>query len=303
MTAITCADCFTAENSKRNAAQADIEPLSALTNAASQLKLQKKRRKSKPAFSVETKIILAGIVVGVIIVGSLVYTLFIRTWWEDHNRDNLLIYKRNAETLAREGQPTGAKAQYDQMFALLADRQIENEDLRQSIKEAHTEADKIASTLAAEEQARQDTKHQQLEATARASQEQEKVRQDAANATAMAEQQIQNERKARRHEIAETWLRYGKAKSEADDLERLYNSQKELVDTMAGHSSPDELQKAVSDATQTSGEFSSATRHVIEYLTTIKSYDSHESGSVANELLNDPTTPRKYLPYIRDLLE
>jgi len=104
----------------------------------------------------ERQIIHGGVVVGVLLFLGFIYLLFLRNWWEDHNRENLLTLKQNAEVLAGADRLAEAKQQYDQLFSLVGDHEVAAADLRESLKDAHENAAKVASKLAAEEHVRQE---------------------------------------------------------------------------------------------------------------------------------------------------
>jgi type IV secretory pathway VirB10-like protein len=151
----------------------------------------------------EKRLIAGGILIAIIVAASLVYMLFVRTWWEDHHRDQLLSLQRDAQTLARTGRLSDAKQQYDQMFVLVGAHQIRSDDLRQSISSAHDEANKVVAELAAQEQARLDEERRQQIAKAehdrqlqlKAAQEQAVAKQKIADAqtTAAAHQKAAEE--------------------------------------------------------------------------------------------------------------
>jgi len=152
----------------------------------------------------ERRLIVGGVIVGLIVISMVVYFVIGRTWWEDHNRESLLALKQNAETLVGQGKLGDAKSQYDQMFTLVGNHPISSDELQASIKTAHDDADKVATMMAAQEQARRDEDRRQQEAKAekdrqsqaQAAAEQTKVQRDAADAEAAAAQQRAAEQQA-----------------------------------------------------------------------------------------------------------
>jgi hypothetical protein len=82
-------------------------------------------------------IAIGGTLVGITIVSALVYTLFFRDAWENSNRDQILLIKAHADSLVRAKEYEKASTRYNELFSLIGNRVVRDNQLRAEIDAAH----------------------------------------------------------------------------------------------------------------------------------------------------------------------
>jgi hypothetical protein len=181
----------------------------------------------------EIGIIAAGVTVGLFLIGTLVYVLFVRDVWENQNREGLMSLKSSAQLLSGKGQLEEASAKYDELFHLLGEHKVRNTSLQASLQDARDAAAKIASEMSVRREAELAAQRQQ-EGQWRLAQEQaEKERQALARRAAEKEE-------AEKQAAADAAVRQAAAEAAAKTA-----AEKAEAERLAADAKAEELGRAV----------------------------------------------------------
>lgn len=108
---------------------------------------------------------------------------------------------------------------------------------------------------------------------------------------------------AQRGKIADTWLAWAAAEENLASLDSLADSQEKLMQGLTQAGDPDRLKEVMAENLETNHKASECAQRRNALAEELKRYDPQEARTVAVELLNNPSTPQKYLPHIKRRLE
>jgi hypothetical protein len=252
--------------------------------------------------SQEKYFIVGGVVAALLLGLGLVYFLFVRTWWEDHNDQMLIALKADAESLVKQGMLSDAHTEYERMFSIVGEHVIRNALLKEAIASARVEDSDVVSKMTAADHAREQAQQQRLAAAQEARQERE--------------QQVQIQQAAQQQEAVEAQAQAEKDRLKPifDDLFLLAKLDHDADVHVANSDLYDNKSQSAHDAGNTDEEVRDKTlwrseldasaednKRSIEIIGKLSNYPTSDYLKCLNDILNDDQVSDDVKTYLRPL--